>query len=297
MQELLSWVKPYYTPGTRDHIIFYLSGMMRKNGDYPLDIARMFMKLLCNASGYHDEDLDKSLTVVDNTYRKPLDELNGKSGLHDLLVTSYEPANREEYFARAEAFSQICQIINPRSESEPEKLHGNGNDNNNKSNFLRGDDNNYDYNNNNRLGAWLSRQKTADKNLDVISTLADEVMRQITFKTLSNTKEILWHHNGVYLPGGEDRITIGLEKLGGYDVTSHVRTEVIEHIKARTLRDRSKFDKHIHLLNAKNCLLDLRSGECLKHDPEKYLFSQQLPIDYKPNEIRTPGRFWISSTV
>ena len=100
-------------------------------------------------------------------------------------------------------------------------------------------------------------------------------MRLTAFKTLSDTKEILWYHNGVYLPGGEDRITIGLEKLGGYYVSSHVRTEVIEHIKARTLMDRSKFDKDIHLVNARNCVIDLRSGECLPHNPEKYLFTQQ----------------------
>ena len=122
----------------------------------------------------------------------------------------------------------------------------------------------------------MSREKAADKNLNVISTLAEEVMRLTPFKTLSDTKEILWHHNGVYLPGGEDRITIGLEKLGGYEVSSHIRTEVIEHIKARTLMDRSKFDKHIHLVNAKNYAVDMRSGECLKHDSEKYLFTQQL---------------------
>src|SRR5215217_9369607 len=190
MQDLLSWIKPYYTPGTRDHTIFYLSGMMRKNGGYLLDSARMFVKLLCTASGYPDEDLDKSLTVVDNTYRKPLDELNGKSGLYDLVVKSYETANREEYLARSEAFRQICQIINSRSEpSKPVNADGNDkerddNNNNNDSNFLGGD--------HNEPGVWLSRQKAVAKNLDVISTLANEAMRVNRFKALTDTKEILW---------------------------------------------------------------------------------------------------------
>jgi P4 family phage/plasmid primase-like protien len=285
MQELLSWIKPYYTPGSRDHTIFYLSGMMRKNGGYSLDSARMFVKLLCNASGYPDEDLDKSLTVVDNTYRKPLDELNGKSGLYDLVVKSYETANREEYLARSEAFRQICQITNSRSEpSKPVNADGNDkerddNNNNSDSNFLGGD--------HNEPGVWLSRQIAVDKNLDVISTLANEAMRVNRFKTLTDTKEILWNNNGTYLPKGEDRITMVLENLGGYHVSSHIRAEVIEHIKARTLIDRSEFDKDIHLVNVKNCVIDLRSGECLPHDPEKYLFTQQLPIDYKPNDMRT----------
>lgn len=133
----------------------------------------------------------------------------------------------------------------------------------------------------------MARQKAADKNLNVISTVANEAMRLDHFMTLSDTKEILWYHDGVYLPKGEDRIIMMLEELGGYYVSSHIRTEVIEHIKARTLIDRSKFDKDIHLVNARNCVIDLRNGECLKHDPEKYLFTQQLPADYKPKEKRT----------
>jgi putative DNA primase/helicase len=280
MQELLSWVKPYYTPGNRDHLIFYLSGMMRKNGGFMLDTARRFITLLCNASGYTDEDLDKSLTVVDNTYRKPLNELNGKSGLHDLLVTSYQSSSeydQEEYDIRSEAFSQICQIINYPAPEEPGGASGG------RGPGIRDGE---------RPGQWLSRQMTADKDLDIISTLCNEVLRLNHFKTTSDTREVLYYHNGTYLPKGENRIHEELEQLGGYYVSSHVRNEVIEHIKIRTLTDRSEFDKDIYLVNARNCIIDLRSGgECLPHDPDKYLFTQQIPWDYKPNEIRTPRKF------
>jgi P4 family phage/plasmid primase-like protien len=286
MQELLSWVKPFYTPGNRDHIIFYLSGMMRKTGGFSLDTARRFIRLLCDASGYSDEDLDKSLTVVDNTYRKPLNELNGKSGLHDLLVTSYETTSeydKEQYNIRAETFSQICQIINGEPSSPEELPNGNGIK-------VGGSDDEHKNNDSGPAGQWLELQMEANKDLDIISTLCDEVLRLGCFKTLSDTREIRWYDNGTYLSQGENRIHEMLEKLGGYYVSSHVRNEVIEHIKIRTLTDRSKFDKDVHLVNARNCVIDLRSGECLPHDPERYLFTQQIPLDYKPHEIRTPRK-------
>jgi hypothetical protein len=125
MHELLSWLKPYYTPGTRDSIIFHLSGMMRKDAGFPLSNARAFIELLCNESGYQDEDLDKSLQVLNSTYKKEdLGKLNGKSGLHEVLVTSVQGANRDEYLARTETYSQICQIINGPSSSSSSSLGG-----------------------------------------------------------------------------------------------------------------------------------------------------------------------------
>jgi|SRR5215208_6514957 len=88
---------------------------MRKDGGFPLEQTRIFFKLLCNASEYSDEDLDKSLKVVDRTYSRPLNEVNGKAGLHEVLVASHE--GERDYEDRVEAFSRICQIINGEPES------------------------------------------------------------------------------------------------------------------------------------------------------------------------------------
>jgi putative DNA primase/helicase len=137
-----------------------------------------------------------------------------------------------------------------------------------------------------RPGTWLTNQKQTDKHLDVNAALTNEVMRLTTFKTLADTKEILWYHQGVYLPDGEQRILDTLHKLRGFDVDITMRREIIEYIKIQTFTDRSQFDKEIYLVNCKNCIVDLRSGRCLEHDPS-YLFTQQLPVSYRPNQIRT----------
>jgi len=283
MQELLSWVKPYYVDGHRDHIVFYLSGMMRKDAGFSLDTARRFVKLLCNSSGYSDENLDKSLTVVDNTYRKPLDEINGKSGLHDLLVTSYEQNSgseydNEQYLIRTEAFSQICQIINGEPE-EPRNDGGNG-----KKGFS-GD------NNNNiaprEPGSWLAEQLAIDKHLDVNDTLVREVMERDHYKTLADTKEIVWEHGGVFRYGGEEQINMVLEELGGCEVTNNTRREVIERIKIKTYTDRDEFDKNPLLRNVKNGIVCLECGKRFPHNPEKYPSLIQIPHPYyTPEEMK-----------
>ncbi|MGH9924952.1 MAG: bifunctional DNA primase/polymerase, partial [Nitrososphaeraceae archaeon] len=114
LQMLLELIKPYYTAGSRNDIIYYLSGFMRKDGGFSLADTKEFVTLLCNwskTSKYSDEDLEKSLQVVENTYSKPMEELNGKSGLHELLVTTYESASSEEYQNGANTYKQIRDII------------------------------------------------------------------------------------------------------------------------------------------------------------------------------------------
>ena len=274
MKGLLSWVKPYYTPGTRDHIIFYLSGMIRKNGGYSLDIARMFIKLLCNASGYPDEDLDKSLTVVDNTYRKPLDELNGKSGLHDLLVTSHETASKDEYLARTEAFSQICQIIN--SPAPPSNNPGNNSGNNNTDGY---DDE----------GKMLIIEKAeGDSNTKIISYLANEVMNRITLKTLFDTHDILYHDKSrkVYRAGGDRMIDWEVERIikeigAPFTIRSYIKGEIQKCIADNTIVYREQFDANPYVINLENCLLNVLTQKQTPQTPE-YLTMSKLPITYDP---------------
>jgi putative DNA primase/helicase len=278
MQELLSWVKPYYNPGSRNDIIFYLSGMMRKTAGFSQETARRFIKLLCNSSGYPDEDLDKSLTVVDNTYRKSFEELNGKSGLHDLLVTSYEASSveydKEQYQIRAEAFSQICQIISPAPSEPPEEKDPVGG----------GASSGMGSGGPDFPGSWLSPLLAADKHLDVNDALVNEVMSRDLYRTLADTKEILWERNGVFYPGGEERISMMLEELGGPEVDNGTRREIIERIKIKTFIDRSEFDKNPTLRNVKNGIVNLKTGERLPHDPVKYPSLIQIPHNYYTSE-------------
>jgi putative DNA primase/helicase len=111
--------------------------------------------------------------------------------------------------------------------------------------------------------------------------LVEELMKTYTFKTLSDTETILHYKEGKYCYGGELIIKAELEKLGGYSITTHLRTEVINHIKARTLVDRSEFDKDLDILNVKNGLVNVRTGEFKVHNPN-YLSLVQLPVMYDP---------------
>jgi P4 family phage/plasmid primase-like protien len=280
MQELLSWIKPYYNPGSRNDIIFYLSGMMHKTGNFSLDTARRFIKLLCNSSCYPDEDLDKSLTVVDNTYRKPLDEINGKSGLHDLLVTSYEANSEydnEQHHQRVETFSQICQIINGEPETPP--IPPDNDDDNN--------DKNKSGKNLVHSGVGLLREKTVDDDTTrIISFLATEVMSRVALKSFFDTHEIIyWNARRKYYQfGGESIIDAEIENIikeigAPFTVRSYVKAEVQKCIADRNIINREEFDADPYTINLENCLLDIIALEQMEHTPE-HLTMSKFPIVY-----------------
>jgi P4 family phage/plasmid primase-like protien len=294
MQELLSWVKPYYTPGNRDHIIFYLSGMMRKS-NFSHEAARRFITLLCNVAEYSDEDLDKSLTVVDNTYRKPINELNGKSGLHDLLVTSFETSadyDSEQYQQRAEAFSQICQIINekPVENDDGEQSSSNNNIINSahSSSGCSGNNNNKPAKVVKSTQVLLRQRAFDDEITRIVSYLADEVMARIPFKTLYDTGEILYYDfkEKAYRFGGETMIDILIEQIlkeinAPYTVRSKIKQEVKKCIADNTRLYRSDFDTGPYTISLENCILDSITQKQIAHSPE-HLILTKFPVKYDP---------------
>jgi P4 family phage/plasmid primase-like protien len=248
--------------------------MMRK-ADISQDSARMFVKLLSNASGYPDEDLDKSLTVVDNTYRKPLDELNGKSGLYDLLVRSYETANRDEYLARVKAFSQICQIINgPPPSFPPSDTTLTPNSENNTLSV-------------NEEGKMLIIEKTEyDDNSKIITFLTMQVIQRVTLRTLFDSREILYYdkEKKFYHPGGDRIIDIEIERIikgigAPFAIRSYIKGEIQKCIADNSIVDREQFDTDPYLVNLENCLLDIMTLKQREQTPD-YLTMSKLPITY-----------------
>jgi hypothetical protein len=155
-------------------------------------------------------------------------------------------------------------------------------------------------------GAWLARQVAADGDLDPISVLVQEVMRLVRFRTLEDSGEMRYYDDkGTYVhgggAGGENKAKTLIEELGGDKVSGHVESNIIRHIRLRTLTPRSEFNKRYYLLNCRNCVVDLRTGddddddddddERLPHDADKYLFTQQVPWEYvKPEDFKTPRK-------
>jgi P4 family phage/plasmid primase-like protien len=274
MEKLLSWIKPYYIPGDRDYIIFYMSGMMRKDGGFSLETTRTFIKLLCIESEYSDEDIDKSLTTVDRTYRQPLNELNGKSGLHELLVTSHSTTNINEHHTRAEAFSQICQIINgPLPSISPLGTTLTPN----SENTLSVKDE----------GKMLILEKAEyDDNSKIIAYLTRHVMQSVTLRTLFDSREILYYDKGekLYRPGGDRIIDMEVERIikeigAPFAIRSYIKGEIQKCIADNTIVDREQFDANPYIINLENCLLDITTLKQREQTPA-YLTMSKLPITY-----------------
>jgi len=111
--------------------------------------------------------------------------------------------------------------------------------------------------------------------------IIEDLMERFDFQTLSDTNEILFYEKGVYKSGGEKKIAIEAEKLFSEISSKQVR-EIQDHIRRRTMKDREEFDKDPHIINLKNCLLDLRTFETLEHTPV-YPSLTQISVKYDKN--------------
>ena len=249
---LVGWLKPYYTPGNRDKIIFHLSGAMRKEG-LTLQSTRLSIETLCNEAGWPDEDLDKTLEVVDNSYKeKP--RINGKQGLYEVLVKSVQTATREEYLQRTKAYSQICQIINapppsslllfpPTTTTPPTK----------------------------------GETDTETK----VRGLAETLERRYHFAAYEDTDELFYYNEDkeLYEPA-KSLVKAQVEKQYVGVLTNTV-TNVIEKLARRHLVPRTEFDKDIYILNLMNGLYDIRTNTLSPHTWE-YLSMKRIPIKFDP---------------
>ena len=106
------------------------------------------------------------------------------------------------------------------------------------------------------------------------------LMTKYHFITLADTKEILFYENGVYKSGGEIKIEIETEKINKQISTRQVN-EIQNHIRRRTMIERSELNSNSHIINCKNCLLDTRDFKKYPHTPE-FLSTIQLPVEYNP---------------
>lgn len=108
--------------------------------------------------------------------------------------------------------------------------------------------------------------------------LAEYLKIRFTFRTVNDTREIYFYDSGGFLLNGERLIEIECARVAP-DVKTSVVKEVIEIIKRTTPIDRDEFDKDIFILNVKNGLLNLKTGEFSRHTPD-YPSLIQIPITY-----------------
>ena len=113
INRIVELIKPYYVRGTRDLIIFYLIGMMRKAG-VRLEDARKVVEAITDLMG--DEEKLSRIYVLERTYglrgtTPKLESLKGISGLRQILSKSV-----------ANEIAEIIGVSEEREEERPEKI-------------------------------------------------------------------------------------------------------------------------------------------------------------------------------
>jgi putative DNA primase/helicase len=129
-----------------------------------------------------------------------------------------------------------------------------------------------------------------EDNATLVEKLVQKIMSRYQIKTLMDTEEMLYFKDGIYHKGGEQLIKVELEKIAGYSIRINTRNEIIAHIKYRTMVKRDEFDNDNNIINVKNGLLNIMTGDLKTHTPE-YLSLVQLPVSYNsgadcPNIIK-----------
>jgi putative DNA primase/helicase len=112
--------------------------------------------------------------------------------------------------------------------------------------------------------------------------LGDEFLQRYNFKTMNDNREIYIYQDGVYLPNGESIIREEVRAKLADKTTSHLVTEVLEHVKDLTNTQRQAFNLNVDLICLENGVYDLETGQLQPHSPN-VLFLQKHPIDFDPN--------------
>jgi P4 family phage/plasmid primase-like protien len=125
-----------------------------------------------------------------------------------------------------------------------------------------------------------------EKRTDDVAELTDQIMKEYTFKTMKDTKEIYYYDDNLYVNGGEWLIQEHAEILNSKVRTVQVN-EVINHIRRRTGVDRNQFDSNPDISNLQNGFLNRMTGQFTEHS-SSHLSLTQLPVVYNP-EAKCPN--------
>ncbi|NQU02759.1 MAG: hypothetical protein HQ589_01220 [Syntrophaceae bacterium] len=124
--------------------------------------------------------------------------------------------------------------------------------------------------------------------------LGNALMKDYSFVTA--TGKIYRYTDGVYTPIDNSVIAKHCRnRLGDYARTNHV-SEVLAHISDMTWVEPGELNKHSHLINLKNGMLDWQAAELVDHSPE-YLSTMRIPVEYKPHNSYEPVEEMLSQWV
>ena len=143
-------------------------------------------------------------------------------------------------------------------------------------------------------GCILFDKNDVPERLDVFKTV-DWLQENIPIRTILETGEMLFYHNGIYVPGGEQYISRILAstfknfyKYSGAPIYSrHVKSEILAMLRDSTYTEVAKFDSDLSIINMENGLYNWQTGEFLSHTPDYYSVIQ-IPARFDP-DARCPN--------
>jgi P4 family phage/plasmid primase-like protien len=129
-------------------------------------------------------------------------------------------------------------------------------------------------------------EKTAQKNGDegtksIVKEASEAIMEKYRLLTIEESREIRYYRDGVYVPGGDILIEKVAEAMYGYGLANHHLSEIKGHIMRKTYHQRAEIDADTNIINLKNGLCNIQTGEFKEHSPD-YLSISQVPVLYNP---------------
>jgi len=114
----------------------------------------------------------------------------------------------------------------------------------------------------------------------ILSDYAELIMKNYKFRTLTDTKEILYYQDGVYVERGDILISSKCERLIP-QCSKHEVNEIIAIIQRRTFTERTEFNQDLTKLVLENGIFNLDTKKLSEHDPN-FLTTVKIPIVYQP---------------
>jgi putative DNA primase/helicase len=174
------------------------------------------------------------------------------------------------------------KIYGPGQEEKEQKEEEEEEENNTDSLVEAGDNGNGINGNRDNGNAKTNGNGDGKKRKDpIVKTITEDILNRYRFVTTEESKEILVYDAGVYAQGGEVVIEKTAESLYGYKVANRYLTEIKGHIMRKTYHKREELDSDINIINLKNGLYNIETGEFKEHTSD-YLSITQKPIIYNP---------------
>lgn len=124
------------------------------------------------------------------------------------------------------------------------------------------------------------------------------VMERRKFKTVRESGRIMVydHARGIYTDGGRETIGTILQRELGFKINNHLVSEVEGAIRRATAVPFDHFDADPELLCVRNGILNIRTRELIKHDPD-ILFLRCLGAEYNPEAYCSEIRRFLKDVV